>query len=188
MDITTIFFIAAALAMDAFAVAVTAGFQIKALSRRHIFRLSWHFGLFQALMPVIGWFSGRSVAIYIEKYDHWAAFFLLLWIGANMIRESFNTDTDKKWQDPTRGMRLIVLSIATSIDALAVGFTLAALKVPILLPAVIIGCVALLFTCVGLLLGHRFLSSEKFGKKAELLGGTILILIGIKILFEHQVF
>ena len=188
MSITTIFLIAAALAMDAFAVAVTAGFQIRTLRWRHIFRLSWHFGLFQAVMPVIGWFSGQAVVIYIEKYDHWAAFFLLLWIGANMIRESFNTDTDKKWQDPTRGMRLIVLSIATSIDALVVGFTLAALKVPILLPAVIIGCVALLFTCVGLLLGHRFLSSEKFGEKAELLGGTILILIGIKILFEHQVF
>lgn len=188
MNLTTVFFIAAALAMDAFAVAVTAGFQIKALSRRHIFRLSWHFGLFQALMPVVGWLSGRTVAVYIEKYDHWAAFFLLLWIGVNMIRGSFDADADKKQQDPTRGMRLVVLSFATSIDALAVGFTLAALNVPILLPVVIIGCVALLFTCIGLILGHRFLSSEKLGKKAELLGGMILILIGIKILFEHNVF
>ena len=188
MDIATIFFIAAALAMDAFAVAVTAGFQIKVLNGRHIFRLSWHFGLFQALMPVIGWFSGRAVVTYIEKYDHWAAFFLLLWIGVSMIRESFDTAENKKWQDPTRGLRLVVLSVATSIDALAVGFTLAALNVPILLPVVIIGCVALLFTCLGLILGNRFLSSEKFGQKAELLGGMILIGIGIKILFEHHVF
>lgn len=188
MDIITIFFIATALAMDAFAVAVTAGFQIKALNYRHIFRLSWHFGLFQALMPVIGWFSGRMVVSCIEKYDHWIAFFLLLWVGINMIRESFDADADKKRQDPTRGIRLVVLSIATSIDALAVGFSLAALNVPILLPVVIIGCVALLFTWLGLVLGHRFLSSKKFGKKAELLGGAILILIGIKILFEHHVF
>lgn len=188
MSITTIFLIAAALAMDAFAVAVTAGFQIRTLSWRHIFRLSWHFGLFQAVMPVIGWFSGQAVVIYIEKYDHWAAFFLLLWIGGNMIRESFAADTDKNWKDPTKGMRLVVLSVATSIDALAVGFTLAALNIPILLPAVIIGCVAFLFTCTGLIMGHGFLSSGKFGKKAELLGGTVLILIGIKILSEHNVF
>ena len=105
-----------------------------------------------------------------------------------MIKESFDTDENKKWQDPTRGLRLVVLSVATSIDALAVGFTLATLNVPILLPVIIIGCVALLFTGIGVILGHRFLSSEKFGKKAELLGGTILIGIGVKILFEHHVF
>jgi putative Mn2+ efflux pump MntP len=105
-----------------------------------------------------------------------------------MIRESFDTDENKKWQDPTRGLRLVVLSVATSIDALAVGFTLAALNVPILLPVVIIGCVALLFTGIGLVLGNQFLSSENSEKKRNCWGGMILIGIGIKILFEHNVF
>jgi len=188
MDLPTIFFIAVALAMDAFAVAVTTGFQVKELTGRHIFRLAWHFGLFQAMMPVIGWLSGRAVVSYIENYDHWVAFLLLFWVGANMIRESFTKETDKPFKDPTRGARLILLSIATSIDALAVGFSLAALKVSILLPVVIIGVVALCFTWTGLILGNRILSSEGFGKKAELLGGAILIIIGINILHEHNVF
>ncbi|MCP4115412.1 MAG: manganese efflux pump [Desulfobacteraceae bacterium] len=188
MDIPTIIFLAVALAMDAFAVAVTAGFQIKRLTARHVFRLSWHFGLFQALMPVIGWCSGRAVVSYIERYDHWVAFLLLLWIGAGMIRESFDTDEDKPLKDPTRGTRLVLLSVATSIDALAVGFSLAALKVSILLPVIIIGVVALCFTWIGLILGNRFLSSGRVGKKAELLGGAILIFIGIRILHEHNVF
>ena len=105
-----------------------------------------------------------------------------------MIRESFETDESRECVDPTRGMRLVVLSVATSIDALAVGFSLAALNVSIVLPVIIIGVVALVFTYVGLILGNRVLSSGKLGKKAELLGGVVLVGIGIKILFEHGVF
>lgn len=188
MNFPTLFLLAIALAMDAFAVAVTAGLQIQHLTVRHIFRLSWHFGLFQALMPVIGWLSGRAVVSCIKDYDHWAAFLLLFWIGANMIRESFDSTIDKPLKDPTRGTRLVLLSVATSIDALAVGFSLAALSVSIVLPVTIIGVVALCFTWIGLLLGNRVLSSGKFGKRAELTGGVILILIGINILHEHNVF
>ncbi|ACN17102.1 hypothetical protein HRM2_40440 [Desulforapulum autotrophicum HRM2] len=188
MNFSTILLLAVALAMDAFAVAVAAGFQLRELTGRRIFRLSWHFGLFQALMPVIGWLSGKAVVSYIEAYDHWAAFILLCWIGANMIRESFDTSSDTPQKDPTRGARLILLSLATSMDALAVGFSLAALKVSIILPVVVIGVVALVFTWIGLLLGNRMLSSRKVGKQAELMGGGILILIGVKILHEHNVF
>ena len=188
MNFSTILLLAVALAMDAFAVAVAAGFQLRELTGRRIFRLSWHFGLFQALMPVIGWLSGRAVVAYIEDYDHWAAFILLCWIGANMIRESFDTNTDTPLKDPTRGARLILLSVATSMDALAVGFSLAALKVSIVLPVVVIGLVALVFTWIGLVLGNRILSSKRVGKQAELMGGCILILIGVNILHEHNVF
>lgn len=188
MDFPTILFLAVALAMDAFAVAVAAGFQLKRLTARRIFRLAWHFGLFQALMPVLGWFSGTAVISYIEDYDHWAAFILLFWIGANMIRESFDTTSNAPLKDPTKGARLVLLSLATSMDALAVGFSLAALKVSIVLPVIIIGVVAFLFTWAGLLLGNRVLSSKRFGKRAELMGGGILILIGVKVLHEHNVF
>ncbi|SLM31327.1 conserved membrane hypothetical protein [Desulfamplus magnetovallimortis] len=188
MHIATILFIATALAMDAFAVAITAGFQIRDLNFRHIFRLSWHFGLFQAIMPVIGWYSGRAVVTLIEQYDHWIAFGLLFWIGFGMIKGAFDTDEDKKWIDPTRGRRLVMLSIATSIDALAVGFSLAALKVSIILPVIMIGITALAFTCIGLFIGNRFSTSATAGNRAELIGGIVLIAIGIKILFEHKVF
>lgn len=128
MDFITILFIAIALAMDAFAVAVTAGFQIEQLDIRHFFRLSWHFGLFQAVMPLIGWYSGITVIKIIERYDHWIAFLLLLWVGFGMIKGGLADEDEKKFIDPTRGRRLVMLSVATSIDALAVGFSLAPLK------------------------------------------------------------
>ncbi|MBF0412403.1 MAG: manganese efflux pump [Desulfamplus sp.] len=188
MDFITIFLIAIALAMDAFAVAVTAGFQIRQLNIRHFFRLSWHFGLFQAIMPVIGWYSGLTVMKLIDKYDHWIAFILLLWVGFGMIKGAFADEEDKIFIDPTRGRRLVMLSVATSIDALAVGFSLAALKVSIVLPVIVIGIVALTFTCIGLVVGNRFSSSTRTGERAEIIGGVVLICIGIKILYEHQVF
>lgn len=188
MDFITIFLIALALAMDAFAVAVTAGFQIEQLNIRHFFRLSWHFGLFQALMPVIGWYSGVTVVSLIEQYDHWIAFLLLLWVGHGMVKEAFTDDSDRRFTDPTRGKRLVILSIATSIDALAVGFSLAALKVSIVMPVVVIGLVALICTGIGLFVGNRFSSSTRTGKRAEVIGGVVLIGIGIKILYEHEVF
>jgi len=188
MEFITIFLIALALAMDAFAVAVTAGLQIEELNIRHVFRLSWHFGLFQALMPVIGWYSGVTVVSLIEQYDHWIAFLLLLWVGHGMIREAFADDNERRFTDPTRGKRLVMLSIATSIDALAVGFSLAALKVSIVMPVIIIGLVALICTVIGLFVGNRFSSSTRTGVWAEIVGGVVLIVIGIKVLYEHNVF
>ncbi|MUM76741.1 manganese efflux pump [Pseudodesulfovibrio sp. F-1] len=176
--------IAIVLAMDAFAVAIATGVALKAVSLRQTFRLSWHFGLFQALMPVIGWHLGITVRESIEAYDHWVAFVLLGYIGYKMIREAFDEEEASKG-DPTRGMSLIALSVATSIDALAVGLSLSVLGVSIWWPSAVIGIVALLFTMVGLQAGKTAVRAKCLGKYAEILGGTVLVGIGVGILWEH---
>ena len=188
MNIVNISAIAVALAMDAFAVSVATGVTLKHVSFRQTFRLSWHFGLFQALMPVIGWSAGSSVRIYIEKYDHWIAFCLLSFVGLNMIRGAFKDDGDvENKKDPTKGMMLVILSVATSIDALAVGLSISMLNVSIWTPAFIIGVVAGMFTIVGLQIGRRVASAARLGVYAEVFGGVVLIIIGLNILREHGV-
>lgn len=179
--------IAIALAMDAFAVATATGVTLKSVSKRQAFRLSWHFGLFQALMPIIGWYLGGTVREYIDAYAHWIAFALLGYIGFNMIKEAFEEEDDSKG-DPTKGMSLVVLSVATSIDALAVGLSLSMLGVSVWWPSLVIGIVALVFTLIGLKLGKTAAQAQSIGKYAELLGGTVLICIGLKILWEHGAF
>jgi len=186
MQTYALFAIAVALAMDAFAVAVASGIALKTVSARQTFRLAWHFGLFQALMPIIGWFLGISVRAWIEDYDHWIAFVLLGYIGVKMIREAFEDDDGIERRDPTKGMSLIILSIATSIDALAVGLSLSMLGLSIWYPALVIGIVALIFTAVGMHLGRTFAKAGTIGMYAEIIGGTVLIGIGIKILWEHE--
>lgn len=187
MDMLNILAIALALAMDAFAVAIATGVRLKRVTLRQFFRLAWHFGLFQALMPVIGWTAGLTVRDAIERYDHWIAFALLAYVGGNMIREAFKLEKDARRQnDPTRGLTLVMLSVATSIDALAVGLTIAMLKVPIWTPALIIGLVAGAFTVAGLHLGKSVGSAERLSPIAEVLGGVVLLGIGVKILMEHQ--
>ncbi len=176
--------------MDAFAVSIAVGISLKKVSVRQTFRLSWHFGLFQALMPVIGWNLGLGVRSYIESYDHWIAFFLLFLVGGNMLREAFavqgEDENQKADKDATKGLTLVVLSVATSIDALAVGFSMSLLATSIVLPAVIIGVVALLFTVTGLHLGKSVAGSKKISRYAEILGGIVLWAIGISILHEHR--
>ena len=186
MQLVNISAIAVALAMDAFAVAIATGINLKDVSFRQAFRLSWHFGLFQALMPIIGWSAGLSIRIYIERYDHWVAFGLLAFIGIKMIREAFQHDkTEKQIKDPTKGMTLVMLSVATSIDALAVGFSISLLNVSIWTPALIIGIVAGMFTIVGLQIGKRIGSAKQLSIYAEIIGGFVLIAIGLNILHEH---
>jgi putative Mn2+ efflux pump MntP len=189
MPFLNIFAIAIALAMDAFAVSIAAGLSLKTVDFRQTFRLSWHFGLFQALMPIIGWSAGFLVRNYIEQYDHWVAFGLLAFVGGHMLKEAFDTeDGEKERKDPTRGLTMVMLSVAVSIDALAVGLSLAVLKVTIFFPAVIIGIVALVTTIVGLHLGKKISEFSHLQMYAEILGGVVLIGIGIKILWEHGVF
>ncbi|MEZ4600312.1 MAG: manganese efflux pump MntP family protein [Syntrophotaleaceae bacterium] len=184
MDLLTLLGIALALAMDAFAVALGVGLAVSPLTGRHLFRLGWHFGLFQAMMPVIGWLAGVTLQQYIEAFDHWLALGLLGFVGGKMIYEAFHeTDEPKRAGDPTRGMSLVVLSLATSIDALAVGLSLGVLGVSIWFPAAIIGLVAGVLTLVGMLLGQR--AGSLLGKRVEVLGGLILIGIGIRIVLEH---
>ncbi len=184
MSNLTLFGIALALAMDAFAVALGTGAVLQRLTGRHIFRLSFHFGLFQGLMPVIGWLAGLTLVEWIAAWDHWIAFGLLAFVGGRMIREAFHEEKPAA-TDPTRGLTLVLLSVATSIDALAVGFSLSLLGVSIWLPAVVIGLVAGALTIIGMLLGDRI--GSRWGSRVEIFGGIILVLIGLKILWEHTV-
>lgn len=178
-----------ALAMDAFAVSIAAGVTLKRVGFRQVFRLSWHFGFFQALMPVLGWSAGLSFRAYIERFDHWLAFGLLIFVGGNMILEALKADSERKQPaDPTRGRTLVLLSVATSIDALAVGLGLSLLKISIWFPALMIGIVAMLFTAVGLYLGKKLGASAYLSRYAEMVGGLVLIAISLNILREHGVF
>ncbi len=183
MDWITVLGIALALAMDAFAVALAAGAVLNPLTLRHLFRLGFHFGLFQALMPVAGWLVGISVQHWISAYDHWIAFVLLSVIGGRMIMEAFDKKKDKGFTDPTKGLTMVMLSVATSIDALAVGLSLAMLGVSIWRPAAVIGLVAGALTVFGMLLGRRM--GDNWGKRVEVCGGLVLCIIGLKILLEH---
>lgn len=184
MEIWTLTGIAVALAMDAFAVALGVGVSVSPLTHRHYFRLGFHFGLFQALMPIVGWLLGRTVQTYIVDYDHWIAFSLLALIGGHMIYEALHPEREERQEgDPTRGLRLVLLSVATSIDALAVGLSLAMLGIDVWFPALIIGLVACVFTLIGLRIGRRI--GDTWGPRVEIVGGIILILIGVKIVLEH---
>jgi manganese efflux pump family protein len=178
--------LAVALGMDAFAVAVAAGMGPYPVTNRRVFRLSFHFGLFQALMPVIGWFAGTLLHSIISVWDHWIAFALLLFIGGRMIYEAARPSADRsKLHDPTKGWELVLLSIATSIDALAVGLTLAVLGATIVTPSIVIGIVAAVMTLIGMNLGGKihFLTGPRIG----IVGGLVLIGIGAKILVQHTV-
>lgn len=192
MNILTTLGIAVALAMDAFAVAIATGVCLKEVSLRQTFRLSWHFGLFQALMPVMGWAIGASIEGYVAAYAHWVAFLMLALVGSNMVREAILADEDEDIctpkKDATRGMTMVMLSIATSIDALAVGLSMSMLRVPIATPAAIIGVVAGLFTIVGMQLGKRIARLTWLSTWAEIVGGLVLWLIGLNILRENNVF
>ncbi len=176
-----------ALSMDTFSVAVAVGLQ-RCCSYKQTLRMAGSFAFFQCLMPIIGWFLGTQVHDIIATYDHWVAFILLSFVGGKMIYESREAQQAPS-TDPTKGYTLLILSIATSIDALAVGISLAALKTDIFLPAVIIGIICFLVTALGLHLRKIFIKNQcNFAKYANVFGGILLIVIGIKILVEHGVF
>jgi putative Mn2+ efflux pump MntP len=169
--------------MDAFAVSLGVGTCGQANDRRSVFRLSFHFGLFQALMPVIGWLAGTTVDQYISRFDHWVAFGLLSYVGGKMIWQGVKGDGAAYMEDPSRGKMLIILAVATSIDALAVGLSLAMIQVPVFIPALVIGVVTYALSLIGLKMGCRL--GEKFGQRVQILGGLILIGIGLRILVSH---
>lgn len=169
--------------MDAFAVALCTGATGRRIWFRPGFRLSFHFGLFQFMMPIIGWTAGMTFVRFIEGYDHWIAFGLLAYVGGKMVKESFDKGDDlEEGVDPTRKWSLVMLAVATSIDALAVGLSMAMLKVPIFYPSIVIGLVAAGMTALGLALGCRL---NTWGKRMELVGGLVLIGIGVRILISH---
>ena len=181
MDITTLL-IATALAMDSFSVALANGLATKSFNISKGVMIGSFFGFFQAIMPVIGWYAGVHILDLISEIDHWVAFALLAIIGSRMIYESTKNDSEKIVSSLNIRV-LLILSIATSIDAAAVGLSFAALNIPILFPALIIGMVCFIFSGFGLFLGHRI--GLKIGKWAERFGGFILVILGIKIFLQH---
>ena len=190
MSTVNLVILALALALDALAVAITTGMRLGRITPRHVFRLSFHFGLFQAIMPVMGWLAGLSVRELIESWDHWVAFGLLAFVGIKMIRESLSPGKaeEAESKDPTRGLTLLMLSLATSIDALAVGLSLSLLGVSIWIPAAVIGLVCLCLTALGMYAGHKAAELRCLGRRAGLAGGLVIMGIGLKILWEHGVF
>ena len=189
MDLLSILLIALALAVDAFAIALASGVSLCQVSTRQTFRLSFHFGLFQAMMNVLGWAAGLTVRAFLENVAHWLAFGLLALVAAKMIKDSLTgREEEAKKVDPTRGYTLVMLSVATSIDSLAVGLSFAMLNVSVWLPAAIIGIVATILTIIGLRLGCLLGSASKIGARAEIVGGLVLLAIGFNILHQHGVF
>ena len=176
------------LAMDAFAVSICKGLAMRKVNKKQAFIIALFFGGFQAIMPVIGWLLCKGFQTYIEAFDHWIAFALLAFIGVKMIIETLREKEDDvviEEMDPPLDMKeMLMLAIATSIDALAVGISLAALDRPIVEPAAIIGVVTFVISIIGVYIGNFF--GNKYKKRAELTGGIILVLIGVKILCEHM--
>jgi len=181
MGFAELFLIAVGLSMDAFAVSVCKGLSVQKLEKKHMALVGLYFGGFQFLMPVLGYLLGARFESVITSIDHWIAFALLLVIGGNMIRESFGEA--EKLNDDFGFKTMLMLAVATSIDALAVGITFAFLQVRIIPAALLIGVTTFCLSSLGIYIGNRF--GARYKSRAELAGGVILILIGSKILLEH---
>ena len=182
MGIIELIVLSIGLAMDAFAVAVCKGLSMSKMSWKKACIVGAYFGIFQAAMPLLGYLLGISFQDKIASIDHWIAFVLLGAIGINMIKEAISKDKESS-NDSVKFKDMLILAIATSIDALAVGITFAFLKVNILLAISLIGIITFVLSIIGVKIGNIF--GDKYEKKAEFAGGTILILLGIKILLEH---
>jgi len=178
-----VFPIAFSLGIDAFSVALSAGVFPTPNERRRTFRLVFHFGLFQGGMAFLGWLGGRTVASVVAGVEPWVAFGLLVYIGGRMLRSAWRGDAGDCGKDPSRGMLLVLMSVSTSIDALAVGLSLALAGSPIVVPSLIIGLVAAAMTYVGLKLGCRL--SALLGRPAEFVAGVVLVLIGVQVVVSH---
>lgn len=183
MDVFEVVLIALGLALDAAAVSLAAAASGYVNDARAAFRLSFHFGLFQFFMPVMGWMIGRSVIDHISSVDHWIAFGLLTLVGVKMIRTGLGSSKETLNNDPSRGLTLIVLSVATSIDALAIGLSIALLEVSIWYASVVIGTVTGSLCLLAIRLGRRI--GDRAGHRMETIGGLILVAIGLRILLSH---
>ena len=181
MSFIEIFFIGIGLAMDAFAVSICKGLSMKKINYKKAEIVGLYFGVFQAGMVLIGDLLGNSFEEFIKNIDHWVAFFLLVCIGINMIREVFQKE--ESYNDDVSFKTMVPLALATSIDALACGITFACLSIKIAMPSITIGIITFVLSFIGVAIGKKF--GNKFKTKAQILGGAILILLGIKILLEH---
>ena len=187
-----IWLLAVGLAMDCFAISIASGILLKRTLWRPMLTMAFFFGLFQAIMPLLGWIGGSTFSHLIESLDHWIAFIILAFLGGRMVRESFKDEDCKKEYDPKSLKVVLALAVATSIDALAIGVSFAFLGMrdfsEILAPISIIGFVSFVMSLIGLLFGIRFGCGIARKLRAELWGGIILIIIGTKILIEHLFF
>jgi putative Mn2+ efflux pump MntP len=183
MDIFSIIFLAVGLAMDAFSVSITRGLALKCNIKQALI-IALFFGGFQAIMPVLGWFSGIQLQFIVSTFAPWIAFFLLMGVGVKMIYEALSVDENVSGSFSYK--ELLILSIATSIDAFAVGVTFAFLNTAILLPIIIIGLITFILSFIGVYIGKNI--GHLFENKIEIIGGIILIIIGFKILMENIFF
>jgi putative Mn2+ efflux pump MntP len=184
MSLASILLMALSMAMDAFAVSLGSGVKIGP-GPRPVFRIAFHFGLFQTILPIVGWLFGNTIEPYVRGFDHWVAFGLLTFVGIRMIRSGLSKDEEENPRDPSRGWTMVMLSIAVSIDALAVGLSLGVIGVTIWTPALVIGLVTGALSLIGLRVGNGF--GKRFGKPVEVLGGLVLIGIGVRIVMSHLV-
>ncbi|MBW6474893.1 MAG: manganese efflux pump MntP family protein [Anaerolineaceae bacterium] len=183
MDYLFISVISIGLAMDVMAVSLGIGTSDQIETTRGKFRLSFHFCIFQSGMAAIGWLAGETIVRYIEGIDHWVAFILLAFVGIKLIRSGFEENGKAFNQDPSTGKTLVLLSIATSIDAFAVGLSISFLKVPIAMSILLIGLTSLILSLFGLFTGIHL--GKKFGKRMEIFGGLILLIIGLRVVISH---
>jgi len=184
LSLFDLFILSVGLSMDAFAVSICKGLAMEKITIKKLLIVGGWFGGFQALMPAIGYFLGSRFANYISKYDHWIAFGLLVIIGLNMVKDALSGDDDSKDNNSSLKFKvMLVLAVATSIDALAVGVSFAFLQVNIIFAVIFIGVITFVLSGIGVKVGNVF--GIKYKSKAELAGGIILVLLGIKILLEH---
>lgn len=183
MEILTIFLIAVSLSFDTFAVSISSGLVLRKIDFFNATKIAVTLAVFQAAMPVIGWLAGSGIKEYAENIDHWVAFGILALLGGKMIYESFNTDPEERSFNPLDIKVMIGMAIATSIDALIVGFSFALLNYKIVISIGIIGAVTYIVAMLGMLFGKKI--GSRMGRRMEMLGGIMLILIGLKILLEH---
>jgi putative Mn2+ efflux pump MntP len=184
MSFFGILVLAVSMAMDAFAVSLGAGSLPETRGPRPTFRLAFHFGLFQFIMPILGWLAGASIEPFISGVDHWIAFALLAVVGVRMI-DAARRPTDVPAADPSRGWTLVLLSVAVSLDALAVGLSLGVLGIPVGYPALVIGLTTAVLSVAGLHLGRGI--GARLGKPFQVIGGLLLIGIGLRIVILHLV-
>ena len=183
MDLLTIILISIALAMDAFSVSITKGFTVKNITTMETLWFGIFFGGFQALMPVLGWIAGIQLEHFISSIAPWVAFIILSAIGFKMIYESLTSDEEEKLKKAKFSFKeLTLLAVATSIDAFAVGVTFAILNTPILVPIILIGLTAFIFSEIGIVIGKKL--GQFFGDKFEIIGGIVLVFLGLKILLD----
>lgn len=183
MGITEMLLLSIGLGMDAFAVAVCKGISMKKMNWKKAIIIGLYFGGFQALMPAVGYFLANSFEELVTNIDHWLAFILLSIIGIEMLKNAFSKDSEKSYNDNVKFKSMVVLALATSIDALAVGITFTLLKVNLITALISIGIITFILSVIGTKVGNKF--GDKYEKNAEIAGGIILILLGTKILLEH---